>query len=462
MKTLKAFPLSVFLIISLFLIPINLFSQPTIDTAATGDIDGDGHIDRIVIQFSEAVIVTDPAAGLDCLTVSDGYTIFDDDYSGSPINPLIVLLNPIPSYDTGVTPTVTYHQGQSSDITAVVGALEVADLESGVSTDGAGPVISDVVTRDTDSDGTIDRLEVTFSEGINDGSVTAGDFGIDGGGSVNGVPADGGVNDAVIWLNITWPSAGTDATPTLNAGAGNIEDNAVPANTNPVTSRLAVDGANPVLVAVETTRMDISGTDWWNRISLTYSEPVSCGDLPPGSVLTASDSTAGNFNPASEHGGDYTNGVLSGYGSFAPGGNVTVPPGEVGVTVEVGGIVRFDLARSDDGHGSISSGDTSPSGNFTPAANAGIQDASGNPVVSTAAVSSTSATAWDLDKPTISKEATYDVNGNGHIDRVEFETSDPSGSGIQDGFSAANFDITGYGGEAVSYTHLTLPTILLV
>ncbi|UCB47059.1 MAG: hypothetical protein JSV25_06495, partial [Spirochaetota bacterium] len=306
---------------------------------------------------------------------------------------------------------------------------------------------TDVVTRDTNSDGTIDRLEVTFSEGVKDSSVAASDFGVDGGGSVDSVAADGGPNDAIIWLNITWPTAGTDETPTLDAGAGNIEDNAVPANTNPATNKLATDGANPILIGVEITRMNISGTNWWNRINLIYSEQVRCGDLDPPSVLTASDATAGNFNPASEHGGDYISGVLRGYGSFATGGNVIVPGGEVGVTVELGGIVRFDLARSDDGHGSISSGDTAPSGNFTPLANTGIRDASGNDLVSTSAVSPTTGTVWDLDKPTINREATYDFNGDGSIDRIEFEIIDASSLGVQDGFNAANFNITGYGGE---------------
>jgi hypothetical protein len=345
MKTLKSFPLSVFLIILLFLIPVKLFSQPTITQITTEDTNSNGHIDRLSIYFSETVDVTGAASGLDCFDITPiTYNIDANDYTGTVTlgNPLVVGLNEIGPYDTGEKPTLTYKQGRAN---------------------------------------------------------------------------------------------------TISGGSGEIDND---------HSLQAEDGAGPVLVAAETTRLNIAGTDWWNRVNLTYSEPVWCGDLAPGSVLTASDVTAGNFNPASEHGGDYANGVLGGYGSFADGGNVVVPSTEVGITVEAGGIVRFDLARSDDGHGSISSGDTAVSGDFTPVANTGIQDASGNPVISTAAVSSTSATAWDLDSPSISKAATYDWNGDGHIDRVEFETSDPSGSGIQDGFNAANLDIATHGGEGFS------------
>ncbi|HUT65190.1 MAG TPA: FlgD immunoglobulin-like domain containing protein [Spirochaetota bacterium] len=570
MKTLKAFFVSVVFIISLFLIPTNLFSQLVIDSVTTIDMDSNGHIDQLSIRFSETVDVTGSDSGLACFDITPiTYNIDTNDYLGTVTlgDPLPVGLIEIGSYDTGEKPTITYKQGRANIISG--GSGEIADDHSLQATDGAGPVISDLITMDMNVDGTIDRLEVTFSEGINDGSVTAGDFGIDGGGSVNSVPADGGVNDAVIWLDITWPSAGTDATPTLSVVAGNIEDLVpITPNTNPLTSRMATDGAgpvivvaktydnnfdgfidrvefelsepivdvpgidnfniagyvgesfstavtginggvddndadderfsigftqgggydtgitpnfdytqdgtddvedfsanklasivggttsdgaNPVLVAAETTRLNVSGTNWWNRVNLTFSEPVWCGDLLPGSGLTASDGddeTGGGFDTG--HGGDYSNGVLSGYGSFATGGNVVVPITEVGVTVEAGGIVRFDLARSDDAHGSISSGNTAPSGNFIPAANAGIQDASGNPVVSTAAVLATSATAWDLDSPSISWEATYDLNGNGHIDRVEFETSDVSSSGIQDGFTATNFDIATHDGEGFS------------
>jgi hypothetical protein len=451
MKAKKSLPIAIFIIVSLFTVPFRLFSQPTIDSATTVDADENGHIDHLVIQFSEAVDVNDPAPGLDCLSVSDGYTIPtvpDQDYTGNGINPLVVAVEEKAAYDTGAAPTVTYHQGQSSHITATGGAPEVVDLESEGAIDGAGPVISDVITRDQNTDGMIDRLEVTFSEGVDDGSVAAGDFSIDGGGVVDGIVADGGVNDAVIWLDITWPVSGTDEKPTLGAWSGTLEDLAVPANTNPATSKLASDGANPVLTAVELTRLNITGTDWWNRVNLTYSEPVWCGDLAPGSGLTASDAQAGSFNPASEHGGDYTSGVLAGYGGFATGGNVLVPGGEVGLTVEASGIVRFDLARSNDGHGSISSGDTAPSGNFTPVANTGIRDADGNDLVTTTPVAPTYGTVWDLDRPTVSKAATYDWNSDGSIDRVELEINDASSGGIQDGFSAANFDITGYSGEA--------------
>jgi hypothetical protein len=450
MKLNKAFPITVLLFVLLFLIPLKLFSGiPTFVSAITADDNGDGYIDEITIVFSENVDISDPnkvADGLDCLSVV-GYTLNNGDYDDyDDIPSLTFVLNQGVSYDTDTTPRVTYSTGGGTHITETGGPLEVTDGEFVDPTDGAGAIITDVVTRDTDADGTIDRLEVTFSEAVEDDSVAAGDFGIDGGGSVDGIAVDGGVDDAVIWLDITWPTAGTDEKPTLSAGAGNIEDLAVPANTNPLTSKLAVDGANPVLIAVEITRMNIAGTDWWNRVNLTYSEPVSCGDLAPGSGLDASDATAGNFNPASEHGGDYSSGTLAGYGDFAAGGNIVVPGGEVGVTVEASGIVRFDLARSDDGHGSISAGDTAPSGDFTPVANSGIKDADGNGLESTTAVSPTSGTAWDLAKPAIGKAETYDANYNGRIDRVEFETSEA----IQDGFRVDNYGIVGYGGNGYS------------
>jgi hypothetical protein len=348
MKTLKAFPVSVFLIISLFLIPIKLFSQPTMTQIITEDTNSNGHIDRLSIYFSETVDITGPASGLDCFDITPPltYTIDNNDYTGTVtfLTPLEVGLIEIGPYDTGEEPTLTYRQGRANQI---------------------------------------------------------------------------------------------------SGGSGEIEEG---------HSLQATDGANPVLVAVEVTRYNISGTDWWNRINLTYSETVNCGDLAPGGGLAASDATGGDFNPVSEHGGDYAGGVLAGYGSFADGADVTVPSGEVGVTVEAGGTVRFDLGRSDDGHGSIVTGiaPDMPNGDFTPVSNTGIRDAEGNSLLSITAVSPTAGAPWDLDKPALIVSATYDLNNDGMIDRIEFETSDAGSNGVQDGFDAANFDVTGYGGEGFS------------
>jgi hypothetical protein len=465
MKTLKAFPVSVFLIISLFLIPIKLFSQPTMTQIITDDTNSNGHIDRLSIYFSETVDITGPASGLDCFDITPPltYTIDNNDYTGTVtfLTPLEVGLIEIGPYDTGEEPTLTYRQGRANQISG--GSGEIEEGHSLQATDGAKPIIVISKTYDNNSDGLIDRVEFELSEPIVDVPGTdnfdiAGYVGESFSTTVTGI--NGGVDDNDAdddRFSIGFTQGGgydTGSTPNFDYtadGTDDVEDTS--GNGNKLASIVGgttSDGANPVLVAVEVTRYNISGTDWWNRVNLTYSETVSCGDLAPGGGLAASDATAGDFNPSSEHGGDYSNGSLAGYGSFASGGNVTVSSGEVGVTVEAGGTVRFDLARSDDGHGSISGGNTAPSGDFTPPSNTGIRDAEGNHLVSTAAVSPTAGTLWDLVKPSISVSATYDANRDGSIDCIEFEISDAGSSGIQDGFDAANFNISGYGGEGFS------------
>lgn len=440
-------------------------AKPVVTLAKTYDNDGNGRLDRIEFEMSESVV---DAVGTDNFDIS-GYTgeAFDTGVTGisggipdSDVDDdrFRISITEIGSgYDTGAVPLFDYTPDGSDDIEDASGN-KLDTVSGGATQDGAAPVLVESATYDIDADGRIDRVEFKTSEVIQDG-FTPANFDVSGYGgegfSTTVTGLSGGVPDADPdddLFSITFTEGGgfdTGATPVYAYTAGGTPLQDPEGNTLENTSATAPDGANPVLTAVETTRHNITGTDWWNRINLTYSETVWCGDLDPDGILAASDARNGNFDLGSEHGGDYTNGTLAGYGGFADGANVTVPPGEVGVTVEAGGTVRFDLGRSDNGHGSISGGDTPPSGNFTPVANTGIRDApvGGNSLITTTPVSLIPGTAWDLDKPTITKEATYDLNGNGHIDRVEFEISDASSSGIQDGFNADNFDITGYGGE---------------
>ena len=119
---------------------------PVLSSATTADTDGNGQIDEITVQFSEAVDVTDGNASdaLPGYTVS-GYTIADADYGASGVRSLTLRLVESGSDDTGATPAVTYARSTSNNPTvADVDGLEQADGDSVTPIDGASPVISSV------------------------------------------------------------------------------------------------------------------------------------------------------------------------------------------------------------------------------------------------------------------------------------------------------------------------------
>ena len=303
-------------------------------------------------------------------------------------------------------------------------------------------------TLDRDNNGRIDAIEFTASDNLNDDFdglvINVNSY------NVSTYDTGSTSNDNTFLVIFDEVSSGYDTgvTPdvqiTANTTLGNATNGLVETDSAPITPS---DGASPVLVDVKLTRMLQGGNYWWNRIVLTYSEPVYCGDLAPGSDLTASDSddeSGGGFDTG--HGGDYSNGVLSGYGSFSSTGDVVVPSGEVGIIVGSTGVVTFDLGRGANGHGSIESGSTAPSGSFTPVVNSGIKDGANNSLTTTTSITVTTEIGWDLTKPTINIARTYDNDHDGHIDRIEFELSED----IQDGFTPGNFNIAGYSNENFS------------
>ena len=284
--------------------------------------------------------------------------------------------------------------------------------------DKLGPSIGAVTTADVNIDGTIDRLVVTFGEAVKDSSIAAGDFGLDAG-TVDSITADGGVDDAVIWLSVTPGAAGTDVKPTVTVAVGNIED--LTGNTDLLGSKLAVDGAPPLIVSAQS---EVG----FMALVITFSEPVYTTSGGSGDLVA----------------GDFTYNNVSGAGN---GG--------------IGGIV--------DGNGSDRAAAVSPSiafvlGDFNAdkvaAAATQIYDAVGN-----AADGAREVTVTNVDgtPPGISTLETRDTNGSGYIDRlvVTFndevdDTSIVSGNfSVSGGVSVSAVTDDGTSGDAVIVVDFT-------
>ncbi|KKS03391.1 hypothetical protein A2W70_00095 [Candidatus Curtissbacteria bacterium RIFCSPLOWO2_02_41_11] len=153
-------------------------TPPTVSSAETQDTNGNGKIDGIKLTFSENIDDSRLDSGN-----PDGWDVVG--YEGEAIgtgegendNMLLLTFSEGESFDTGATPTVTYTPlgGEDPDPSSTHDAAgnELKSYEASAD-DKALPVLLSAFTRDTDSNGQIDALELTFSEDINDSRLEVG------------------------------------------------------------------------------------------------------------------------------------------------------------------------------------------------------------------------------------------------------------------------------------------------
>ncbi len=377
----------------------------------------DGNIDEIVIELSEEV--DEGSADEANFTISTGTL-------GTPVN-AAGASNSLDATDNDqyVTIPVSSYTGTSvggESLSYTPGTLTnaegtaVATNASITLIDVAAPVIIGAVTDDNNGNGQIDRLEITLSENIVDGSST-----LDGGtiavGGFTGETTSTGDTGNDNLLRVTLPESGTpdtDDTPSVSLTAGDVVDaanNSIGSNQN---FGNATDGADPVIVEDVTLDSDLDGDI--DAIELRISEPIT--DL---------DVTAGDFTLSTDAG--VSNDAFDGFNTA--------------VTV-----LKNDNGADDDYFTLTLSSPTDVSGtavgqyNYT--TSTAIDDSEGNQLQNfgfTAAV--------DGAAPVIISALTDDNNGNGQVDRIDVTLSEiiDDGSSTLDG---GTIPVGGFTGETTN------------
>jgi hypothetical protein len=184
-------------------------------------------------------------------------------------NPIIPPPNGVETIE--ITPQLTSIfdiRGNPAEVTTTTGAVNLYP---------APPIISTLVTADTDSDGFIDRLIVTFDTLMDDTTIVPANFSVDAG-SVVSVTNDFPDIPEVIWVNLTDGVLGTDVQPSLTIAPGGIENTAATPNVL-ISGYPSTDGASPVILYT----LAVAGED---KIYVRFSEPVSA---PGGVALSNAD-----------------------------------------------------------------------------------------------------------------------------------------------------------------------------
>ncbi|WP_380677084.1 beta strand repeat-containing protein [Salinigranum sp. GCM10025319] len=267
-------------------------AKPTITDLEIRDTAGDGTIDEVVLTFSEYIDTDDGVApvvaDVGTLTLPDGSTA---DLSGATVT------DPAGS---SRTVTVSSIAGQSTVNTAA-GSSDVAgdrssnwvDVSTGANalvstlddesvTDGAAPVSTDATYRDTNADGTVDRVDVTYSEPVT-GSYVDGEWSVATAGTVGLSKAGTGtVASPTVQIDVTGQTdtTGGATAPQLSYSGSSITDQSAAGNALASETITASDGAAPVRTAVEATDTNADGTV--DRIDVTYSEDVSASSAETG------------------------------------------------------------------------------------------------------------------------------------------------------------------------------------
>ncbi|MEQ9302746.1 MAG: hypothetical protein RJQ14_02430, partial [Marinoscillum sp.] len=219
-------------------------TNPTVTLAQWNDSDGSGGIDQLVLKFSDRMeIVSDVAGdGLPCLIIRNNgnlVSIANADYNDSDIKTseqLTLTLSPEIDSTYITYLTLEYDDAVTAEIRTRSGDIEITDgaISPGSSQDGAKPRIYSAVTDDSDNNGFIDQITVTFTEPIDDSNsdLTSTSFSIEAPYTIASI-VSGSADDETIVINLDEESSvDTDETPDITITANGLQDLSTETNQN--------------------------------------------------------------------------------------------------------------------------------------------------------------------------------------------------------------------------------------
>ncbi len=237
------------------------------------------------------VAVDDISSTYQNIPVDIAVLVNDTDAENNPLTPAIVdgpahgavLVNGDNTIQ--YTPTIDYHGSDSFTYKANDG-----DLDSNTATvsltviDNVSPTLTSAETQDTNNNGNIDAIKLTFNENINDDQLAFS--GNDGwaadGYTVSNVDTGTIPNDHILLLNLVegpTPDSGNTPLVTYTQIGGKKSTHDLAGNELASGSWPTTDGAKPVLLSAET--QDVNGNGEIDAFKLTFSENID------GSVLTS-------------------------------------------------------------------------------------------------------------------------------------------------------------------------------
>ena len=151
-------------------------AKPVIVSAVTGDNNSDGTVDRLTLTFSESVVITDGVTDNDItLSASTGSASITAGSYGATASTLVYTISGATAGNTSLTIDPTYAVSGAGDITDPTGN-EMANSETVSGSDGAAPILLSATYKDTNGDGTVNRIDAVYSEAITSSTFESSDW----------------------------------------------------------------------------------------------------------------------------------------------------------------------------------------------------------------------------------------------------------------------------------------------
>ena len=245
------------------------------------DTDVDGNIDEIVVELSEAV--SDASVDFGDFTLGSGSITGFSDATGASANTKDAGDNDkYLTLEVSVTGTadvtVAYANDDDGNDLEDLGGNEVATNASISTDDQAAPAIIAAQTMDIDGDGKIDRIDMTFSENLDDdggANFASNSFTLGSSYVVGSVVTGDTGDDHLLRINVTEKSdVDSDIKPTVTMNGSKISD--ADGNMTAQSAFTPTDAAKPIITNARW--QDAQVDELIDRVSLTFSEPVNIVD----------------------------------------------------------------------------------------------------------------------------------------------------------------------------------------
>ena len=378
-------------------------SVPTLISAVTGDNNADGAVDRLVLTFSEQVDLTSVDNNNFTLTESAGGSslAISGSYSSSDQTTVTLTLTGVTANNTSLTISPNYDDATGTIKDNAGNEMSFSETVSG--TDGASPAMLSAATGDSNTNGSVDQIIITFSEQVDLNSVDNNNFTLTesaGGSSLAISGSYSSNNQTSVTLNLTGVTANNTSltiSPDYNNATGTIIDNAGN-EMNFSEAVVGTDGAVPVFSSITPTEnSSIKVADVGYRLSETIAN---------GSITFRR--TGGSADGSSPHAVSLSGSELSsGVRSSAALANAP--------TLTSGGIYMLEFNGTD------------------------LVGNVGSELTVTGVI-------FDGGTPTFVKAWQYDTDGNGNIDEIVVELNeDVSDASVVHGdFALGSGSITGF------------------
>ncbi len=255
-------------------------AKPAILSAATGDNNADGTVDRLVLTFSEQVDLSSVDNNNFTLTesASGSSLAISGSYSSSDQTSVTLTLTGVTANNTSLTISPNYNNASGTIKDNSSNEMSFSETVAGI--DLAAPALVSASYKDTETpigNAQVNRIDAVFSETLTSSNYESGDWTFPSN-SASLSKSSGTVSGNTVQITVTGAPTNTTVlgTTTIKYTDQGTDNSITDGTNNTATMGSAItvtDGAAPVLLSAS--YKDSNGDGTVNRIDAVYSENIT-------------------------------------------------------------------------------------------------------------------------------------------------------------------------------------------